>query len=108
MNNSPKRTNGRLSPAIVQFNGVVQRTHLRLSVSRWITAAPLAQRPRCVADVVDEVVDEARNRIAQFHESPLTALAHSAVLNTAVYRDNSQDYATLQSSAEQQFAYLFT
>jgi hypothetical protein len=44
-------------------------------------------------------------RIVRYREAPVvTALSYAAVLNTAIYRDNTVSFDTLVAQARQDFA----
>src|ERR1035437_6016260 len=68
-------------------------------VRRWIIDHGLAPQPHNPQVMARNVISEARVRIARYREAPVTALSYAAVLNTAIYRDNSVSFDTLVAQA---------
>ena len=100
----PQRTAGKLNPALLAFNDTVRTHNVVRMVRRWIIDHGLAPQPHNPQVMARNVISEARVRIARYREAPVTALSYAAVLNTAIYRDNSVSFDTLVAQARQDFA----
>ena len=100
----PARTAGKLNPALLAFNDTVRTHNVVRMVRRWIIDHGLAPQPHNPQVMARNVISEARVRIARYREEPVTALSYAAVLNTAIYRDNTVSFAALVAQARQDFA----
>lgn len=100
----PARPAGKLNPALLAFNDTVRTHNVVRMVRRWIIDHGLAPQPHNPQVMALNVISEARVRIARYKEEPVTALSYAAVLNTAIYRDNSVSFDTLVAQARQDFA----
>jgi hypothetical protein len=100
----PARPAGKLNPALLAFNDTVRSHNVVRMVRRWIIDHGLAPQPHNPQVMALNVISEARVRIARYKEEPVTALSYAAVLNTAIYRDNSVSFDTLVAQARQDFA----
>ena len=100
---SPGRA-GTLNPALLAFNDTVRSHNVVRMVRRWIIDHGLAPQPHNPQVMARNVISEARVRIARYREEPVTALSYAAVLNTAIYRDNTVSFAALVAQARQDFA----
>ena len=100
----PQRTAGKLNPALLAFNDTVRSHNVVRMVRRWIIDHGLAPQPHNPQVMALNVISEARVRIARYREAPVTALSYAAVLNTAIYRDNTVSFETLVAQARQDFA----
>lgn len=102
LNSLHDRPEGKLPPALLQFNRALHQKRIVPCVRAWVSTAlgvgSINYR------IADRIISEARVRIVQFHDTPLDALALSAVLNTIVYRDNSVDFTPLVEQAKEAFA----
>ena len=95
---------GKLNPALLAFNDTVRTHNVVRMVRRWIIDHGLAPQPHNPQVMARNVISEARVRIVRYREAPVTALSYGAVLNTAIYRDNSVSFDTLVAQARQDFA----
>jgi hypothetical protein len=100
----PASPTGKLNPALLAFNDTVRTHNVVRMVRRWIIDHGLAPQPHNPQVMALNVISEARVRIARYREEPVTALSYAAVLNTAIYRDNSVSFDTLVAQARQDFA----
>jgi hypothetical protein len=100
----PARPAGKLNPALLAFNDTVRSHNVVRMVRRWIIDHGLAPQPHNPQVMALNVISEARVRIARYREAPVTALSYAAVLNTAIYRDNTVSFETLVAQARQDFA----
>ena len=97
------RPQGKLPKELLQFNQSIRRDKIVPKVRSWVLAVTHAHGVNAY-QVTDRIISEARTRIVQFHDTPLDALALSAVLNTVIYRDNSVDFMPLVKQAKEAFA----
>ena len=100
----PARPSGKLNPALLAFNATVRTRNVVRMVRRWIIDHGLAPQPHNPQVMARNVISEARVRIVRYREAPVTALSYAAVLNTAIYRDNTVSFDTLVAQARQDFA----
>jgi hypothetical protein len=103
LNSLCDRPEGKLPPALLQFNQALRQNRVVPKVRAWVGLVIKADSVNHYG-ITDRIISEARTRIVQFHDAPLDALALSAVLNTIVYRDNSVDFTPLVEQAKEAFA----
>ena len=82
---------GKLNPKVLQFRKDVASLRLEREVRLWMHRTLQERIPADVHFIARHIVQEAGKRIVLLNETPALALVHSALINTALYRNAGQE-----------------